>query len=250
MTHRQPSARVVVPTYNERNNLRPLVAAVLEACEDVGVVVVDDNSPDGTGDIADELAAESPRVHVIHRAGKLGLGTAYLAGFEWALAQGAEYVLSMDGDFSHRPSYIPDLLSRTREGYDLVIGSRYVPGGDTPDFPPSRRLLSGGANLLAHWAVGLEARDATAGFRCYRREVLESLPLSGIRSNGYSFLVEMLYLVQDAGYRVAEVPIVFADRKHDVSKISRSEIFKALVTVARLTLRRAVTWAIRGSADD
>ena len=238
MTRHEPSAHVVVPTYNERNNLRRLVAAILRTSDDIGVVVVDDNSPDGTGDIADQLAAEFPRVHAIHRPGKLGLGTAYLAGFDWALAQGAEFVLSMDGDFSHRPSYLPDLLARSRQGYDLVIGSRYVPGGATPDFPPSRKLLSGGANLLAHWAVGLEARDATAGFRCYRREVLESLPLSEIRSNGYSFLVEMLYLVQNAGYRISEVPIVFEDRKHDVSKISKSEILKALVTVARLTLRR------------
>ncbi|NDJ35488.1 MAG: polyprenol monophosphomannose synthase [Chloroflexi bacterium] len=232
---------VVVPTYNEKENIIRLVPMLLELPLDIGVIVVDDNSPDGTGALADSLAEDHPgQVHVIHREGKLGLGTAYLAGFRYALGQpDTERVMTMDADFSHHPQYIPAMVERSTQGYDLVIGSRYVPGGDTPDFPWYRVVLSWGANTFARFMLGLQARDATAGFRCYRREVLESLPLDTIFSSGYSFLVEMLFLVQYAGYRVGEVPIVFRDREFGKSKISQTEVAKAVYTVMRLFVRRA-----------
>ena len=234
-----PEILTVVPTYNEQENIQILVPMLLDLPLDLGVVVVDDNSPDGTGDLADGLAEEYPgRVHVIHRTGKLGLGTAYIAGFKYALTQDATFIFSMDADFSHHPRYIPDIVAKARQGYDLVIGSRYVPGGATPDFPLPRIILSGGSNLVARTLLGLHAKDATAGFRCYRRTVLESLPLDSIFSSGYSFLVEMLYLVQQAGFRIGEVPIVFMDRERGITKISRQEIYKAIYTVFRLFFRR------------
>ncbi|HEC22634.1 MAG TPA: polyprenol monophosphomannose synthase [Chloroflexi bacterium] len=230
---------VIVPTYNERENIPRLIPMLLELPLDLGVIVVDDNSPDGTGELADALAEEYPgRVSVVHRAGKLGLGTAYLAGFRLALEQGAARVMTMDADFSHHPRYIPAMVRASVERYDLVIGSRYVPGGGTPDFPLRRRVLSRGANTFARFLLGLKARDATAGFRCYRRHVLEALPLDSIFSSGYSFLIEMLFLVQQAGFSVGEVPIVFEDRKRGRSKISQQEITKALYTVFRLSWRR------------
>jgi len=234
-----PDVLIVLPTYNERDNLPALIDMLLELPVDLGVIVVDDHSPDGTGQIADKMAAKNPQqIYVIHRPGKLGLGTAYLAGFRDGLATGAARLMTMDADFSHHPRYIPELVAASRAGYDLVIGSRYVKGGDTPDFPLRRRLLSSGANTFARIMLGLKARDVTAGFRCYRREVLESLPLNKIFSSGYSFLIEMLYLVQSAGFKVGEVPIIFEDRKEGLSKISEREIIKALYTVARLSWRR------------
>jgi len=230
---------VIVPTYNERENLEQLVGMLLELPVQISVVVVDDNSPDGTGELADRLAAEhAGRVHVIHRAGKLGLGTAYLTGFERAIDLGAERVMTMDADFSHHPRYIPAMVEKSKVGADLVIGSRYVDGGGAPDFPLRRRILSGGANAFARTLLGLRAKDATAGFRCYRRHVLETLPLDTIFSSGYSFLVEMLFMVQQAGFSVAEVPIIFLDRTRGASKISRQEISRAVYTVLRLTARR------------
>ena len=230
---------IVVPTFNERENIDQLVPMLLELPLDVGVIVVDDNSPDGTGELADELAEAHPdRVFVIHRPGKLGLGTAYLAGFEEALSCQATRVMTMDADFSHHPRYVPSMIEASINGCDLVIGSRYVPDGGTPDFPLRRRVLSRGANAFARLMLGLRARDVTAGFRCYRRHVLETLPLDSIFSSGYSFLIEMLFLVQGAGFSVGEVPIVFEDRKRGKSKISQKEIAKALYTVMRLSWRR------------
>jgi dolichol-phosphate mannosyltransferase len=230
---------IVLPTYNERENIPDLIGMLLELPGEIRVVVVDDNSPDGTGQIADELAEAHPgRVYAIHRAAKLGLGTAYLAGFEFALGKDAARVMTMDADFSHHPRYIPAMIEASEAQYDLVIGSRYVPGGGTPDFPLRRRVLSSGANGFARTLLGLRAHDATAGFRCYRRAVLESLPLDSIFSNGYSFLIEMLFLVQQGGFSVGEVPIVFEDRKRGKSKISQQEITRALYTVARLAWRR------------
>ncbi len=233
------STCIVLPTYNEIENIGVMVPMLLELPLDLAVIIVDDNSPDGTGEVADSLAQAHPgRVHVIHRAGKLGLGTAYLAGFTHALGlPGVERVMSMDADFSHHPRYIPAIVAKSAEA-DLVIGSRYVRGGATPDFPPLRVALSFIANLFAHVLLGLRARDATAGFRCYRRIVLETLPLDRIFSNGYSFLVEMLFLVQQAGFTVAEVPITFMDRQRGQSKISRAEITRAMYTVLRLFARR------------
>ena len=230
---------VIVPTYNEKENIEPLIERLLELPVDLHVIVVDDNSPDGTGDIADRLAIKNPgRVDVVHREGKLGLGTAYIAGFYHAIAQQRDLVVTMDADFSHPPENIPAMIDKIQEGYDLVIGSRYVPGGKAVECTLPRKMLSWGANAFARLALGLSAHDTTAGFRCYRREVLESVDLDNIFSNGYSFLVEMLYKVQRQGWKVGEVPIVFHNRQQGVSKISRNEVMKAMVTVLRLLQSR------------
>jgi len=232
------TAVTIVPTYNEKENIELLVGEILALPVSVGVLVVDDNSPDGTGEIADRLAMEHPgRVHVLHRPGKLGLGTAYIAGFKRALEMGAERIMTMDADFSHHPRYIPAMLKKAEE-VDLVIGSRYVNDGGTEMCTVARKLLSRGANGFAHVMLGLRARDTTAGFRCYHREVLESIDLEGIKANGYSFLIEMLFRCQLAGWRVGEVPIIFANRRRGASKISRDEILKAVLTVLRLSPQR------------
>lgn len=239
------SILVVLPTYNEAGNLARLVPELLAGPAAVQVLVVDDNSPDGTGPLADDLARRSAgRVVVIHRPGKMGLGTAYVAGFRYALAHAAEWVLTMDADFSHRPEYIPALIARGADA-DLVIGSRYVPGGGAVDSPFLRRGLSRLANALAHVGLGLRARDTTAGFRLYRRAVLAALPLDKIFSSGYSFLIELLFLIERGGWRVAEVPILFYDRQHGQSKVSRQEIFKAMRTVIRLAARRIAQRAVQ-----
>ncbi|MEA3345809.1 MAG: polyprenol monophosphomannose synthase [Chloroflexota bacterium] len=232
-----PTVAVIIPTYNESENLERLVRLILDLPLEPEVIVVDDNSPDGTGQIADRLAAEKGRIHVIHRPGKLGLGTAYIAGFRRALSLGVECIITMDADFSHHPRYIPDLVAHS-DGAQVVVGSRYVQGGGTRYCSLKRRLLSRGANGFARLMLGLEARDCTAGFRCYRRRALEAIDLDAILSDGYSFLIEMLYQCQSRGYHTAEVPIVFEDRRHGVSKISRQEIFKAIYTVLRLALDR------------
>ena len=186
---------VIVPTYNERENIAALVTQLLALPTGVNVLIVDDNSPDGTGAIADQLAAEHDRrVEVIHRSGKLGLGTAYIAGFERSLVQGADLICTMDADFSHNPRYVPAMIEKIGQGYDLVIGSRYVRGGGTSGCTFPRQLLSWGANTFARLMLGLRAHDATAGFRCYRRQVLAELELEQIKASGYSFLLEMLYL--------------------------------------------------------
>jgi glycosyltransferase involved in cell wall biosynthesis len=232
---------VVLPTYNEHENIGELVPMLLDLPVELGVIIVDDNSPDGTGQLAEQLAEQYPGlVEVIHREGKLGLGTAYLTGFRRAIEKRAARIMTMDADFSHHPRYIPEMIEQCRKNYDLVIGSRYVKGGSTPDFPLRRRVLSRGANAFARTLLGLQAKDATAGFRCYRRTVLETIPLDRIFSSGYSFLVEMLFIVQMAGYRVGEVPIEFRDRVHGASKISRSEVGKAIYTVMRLFGRRMI----------
>jgi dolichol-phosphate mannosyltransferase len=225
----------IVPTYNESENIKALVTQLLALPTDILVIVVDDNSPDGTGDIADRLAEENPgRIEVIHRAGKLGLGTAYIAGFKRALAGRADLICTMDADFSHNPRYIPDMVEKIGQGYDLVIGSRYVPGGGTSGCTFDRKLLSWGANAFARTVLGLRAHDTTAGFRCYRREVLESVQLDEIKASGYSFLIEMLHRVHRRGWQVGEVPIVFENRRLGTSKISRNEVTRAMGTVLRL----------------
>lgn len=231
-------AVAIVPTYNEIENLEPLVGQLLGLEAELGVIVVDDNSPDGTGQAADRLAAAQPNVWVIHRPGKLGLGTAYRAGFEMALELGVPFILTMDADFSHDPGHIPSMLAAAQHS-DLVIGSRYVQGGGARDCLPWRVALSRAANLFAKVILGLQAHDCTAGFRCYRREVLEGIDLNAIRSEGYSYLIEMLYRARQAGFRVGEVPILFVNRRRGASKISRSEILRALATVVRLWRDRA-----------
>lgn len=231
-------AVAIVPTFNESENLALLLDALLTLPINLHVIVVDDNSPDGTGEIADAWSHKTGRVHVIHRPGKLGLGTAYLAGFAHALSQGYERVITMDADFSHDPRYIPDMLTRS-ERADVVIGSRYVRGGGTKDCTLPRKILSRTANAVAQCALGLTPRDCTAGFRCYRSEVLRSLPLDSIVSSGYSFLVELAFLIQQRGWRFDELPIVFKNRALGTSKISKDEIFKAMMTIWRLWCGRA-----------
>ncbi|MFQ6016180.1 MAG: polyprenol monophosphomannose synthase [Anaerolineae bacterium] len=228
---------VVIPTYNERENIETLVHEVLALPLDLHIVVVDDNSPDGTGEVADALAYQYPEVHVIHRPWKAGLGSAYIAGFKRAIELEADLVMTMDADFSHQPRYIPELVGMTQEKH-LVIGSRYVDGGGTLFCTVGRRLLSQSANTFARLMLNLQAHDCTAGFRCYRREMLESIDLDSIFSEGYSFLVEMLYKCQQRGYSIGEVPIIFRNREHGASKISRQEILKAIYTVLRLSLQR------------
>lgn len=229
---------MVVPTYNEADNLDELLSRLLALPVSLGVVVVDDNSPDGTGDMADQWAATHPeRVHVIHRPDKMGLGTAYIAGFRQALALDADYIMTMDADFSHNPRYIPNMLELAQRQH-VVIGSRYTAGGGSRNCTWKRILLSRGANLFARTLLGLRAQDATAGFRLYRRQVLESIPLDEIFSSGYSFLIEMLFMCQRRGWSIGEVPIIFEDRRKGQTKISRQEIFKAQYTVLRLFWRR------------
>lgn len=204
----------------------------------IGVIVVDDNSPDGTGQLADQWVAKEPgRVHVVHRPGKMGLGTAYIAGFKKALDIGARRIMTMDADFSHNPRYIPSMIELSKQKH-VVIGSRYVAGGGQRNCTWKRVVLSKGANFVARSLLGLKAKDATAGFRLYRREVLESVPLDRIFSSGYSFLVEMLFLCQRRGWQIGEVPIIFEDRRLGQTKISRNEVLKAQYTLLRLAFRR------------
>lgn len=228
---------VIVPTYNERDNIDILIAELLALPDNVSVINVDDGSPDGTGEASDVWAAKTDRVQVIHRPGKLGLGTAYIAGFKAALSADYDRILTMDADFSHHPRYISSMLALSLER-DMVIGSRYVSAGGTLNCTWKRRALSQGANTFAKLMLGLQALDCTAGFRCYRREVLQAIDLDSIFSNGYSFLIEMIYYVQRAGYRIGEVPIVFEDRRRGTSKISQNEVWRALQTVGRLSMRR------------
>jgi dolichol-phosphate mannosyltransferase len=237
------SATVVLPTYNEAENITRLVPDLLALPEGLRIIVVDDASPDGTGALADKFASEhAGRVMVVHRAGKLGLGTAYMAGFAAAEQLGSDGVITMDADFSHNPQHIGAMLACLADA-DLVIGSRYVPGGAAVNSPPARRLLSWSANLVSRTALGFKAHDVTAGFRIYRRNLLAALPLDQIFSSGYSFLIETLYLIERGGWRVAEVPIQFYDRTAGQSKVSRLEIARAMYTVMRLTGRRLSTTA-------
>ena len=234
-------ALMIVPTYNEKENIARLIQRLRALPGDIHVLVVDDNSPDGTGAIVDALAATDAGVHVLHRSGKLGLGTAYRAGFAFGLERPYRYLCTMDADFSHSPESLPALLSKASQGYDLVVGSRYVPGGGVEGWPASRKILSAGANWLAHLLLGVSIRDCTAGFRCYHRRVLERINLDTIFSSGYSFLIEMAFHVQQAGFRAGEVPIIFVNRTEGSSKISKSEIYKAFYTLIRLRTQ-ALPW--------
>jgi dolichol-phosphate mannosyltransferase len=234
-----PETIVIVPTYNEVDNIDELISQLLDLPEDLGVLVVDDNSPDGTGDRVNAWSTRQPdRVFAIHRSGKLGLGTAYIAGFNRAVDDlQAARIMTMDADFSHNPRYIPGMIALS-EKKDVVIGSRYVPGGGSRNCTWKRIWLSKIANTVARTLLGLQARDTTAGFRLYHRRVLQSIPLDQIFSSGYSFLVEMLFMCQRRGWDIGEVPIIFEDRRKGATKISRQEVFKAQYTVFRLFLRR------------
>ncbi len=226
---------VIIPTYNERENLLPLCEAVLAQGSAVEVLVVDDNSPDGTGQAARGLAARNPRVHLLAREGKLGLGTAHVAGLRWALAGEYERAITMDADFSHPPDRIPAMLEASRRA-DLVVGSRYVPGGGHKGWPMRRLLLSSLSNLVARLTLGLEPADCTGAFRCFRRDVLKQLAFENMEATGYSFQEEMLWHCSGRGFVIAEVPIVFVDRQRGRSKISWREVWGGISTVFRLAL--------------
>jgi dolichol-phosphate mannosyltransferase len=227
---------VVMPTYNERPNIPLIVPAVLAQDPCIEVLVVDDNSPDGTGDAADQLAAANERVHVLHRGGKQGLGKAYIAGFRWALERGYDLVFEMDADFSHDPRFLPSLIEAISDA-DLVIGSRYKTGVNVINWPISRLLLSLGANQYARWVTGLPLTDSTGGFKCFRRRVLEAISLERVRSNGYAFQIEMSFLAWRKGFRLKEIPIVFTDRVEGQSKMNKKIVREAVWMVWWLRLR-------------
>jgi dolichol-phosphate mannosyltransferase len=229
---------VILPTYNEAENLERIVGAVLEQLPPSGtVLVVDDSSPDGTGEIANRLARSNESVRVLHRARKEGLGPAYLAGFHLALDAGAQRIIEMDADFSHDPAYLPRLIGAT-ENADLVIGSRYVPGGGVTEWGPMRRFISRGGSAYARMALGLPIRDLTGGFKCFRREVLDAINLDTIEARGYAFQVETTYRAIKAGFRVVEIPIVFSDRRDGTSKMTRAIVAEAIWRVPAMRFRR------------
>jgi dolichol-phosphate mannosyltransferase len=231
------SAFVILPSYNEAENVLPLSADVLSRDPSIEVLVVDDNSPDGTADLVDKALADEPRLHLLRRPGKLGLGSAYLAGFREACDRGAELILTMDCDYSHHPRYLPQMLAEMKRA-DMVIGSRYVPGGGIHSWALHRRLLSRFANSYTRVLLGLPIRDCTAGFRCYRREVIERVDPYSISLSGYAFLEEMVLRVHRAGFRIHEIPIIFEDRTLGRSKIETSEIYRAAWHVMLTALRR------------
>jgi dolichol-phosphate mannosyltransferase len=227
-------ALVIVPTYNERFNIARLIPAVLAQDPCLEILIVDDGSPDGTGAIVDAIAATNPRVHVIHRASKLGLGTAYIAGFGWALERKYDLVFEMDADFSHNPERLPEFLEAVKEA-DVVLGSRYQDGHvNVVNWPMSRLFLSYAANVYARAVTGLPIFDTTGGFKCFRRNVLESIDLTSVKSNGYAFQIEMSYRAWKRGFRLFEIPIIFVDRAEGVSKMSKKIVREAVWMVWRL----------------
>jgi dolichol-phosphate mannosyltransferase len=231
----QRRALVCLPTYDEAENVGPMTEAILAATPEVDVLVIDDNSPDGTGKLADAIAAREPRVQVLHRAGKEGLGKAYLAGFDWALRKGYPLILEMDADFSHDPKYLPAMLAASGEA-DLVLGSRNVLGGGTVNWGVGRKVISRGGSLYARTILGLSIRDLTGGFKCFHREVLEAIDLPSVECSGYAFQIELTYRAVRKGFRVKELPIVFVDRRVGQSKMSKRIVLEALGKV----------WSIRG----
>ena len=234
-------ALVIIPTYNERDNVARIIEQVLARDDRLDVLVVDDGSPDGTGAIVDGIKARTPRVDVIHRAGKQGLGTAYIAGFKWALAREYAFVFEMDADFSHDPAHLPQFLEAV-EGADVVIGSRYRNGRVTVvNWPVARLLLSFAANVYARVITGLQLFDSTAGFKCFRRQVLETVDLDAVKSSGYAFQIEMNFRAWKKGFRIVEIPIVFVDRTEGESKMSKKIVREAVWMVWRLRW-----WSIRG----
>jgi len=223
---------VIVPTYNERDNLEPIVGRIRASVPAADILVVDDNSPDGTGEIADKLAAGDPHVHVLHREGKAGLGAAYIAGFAWGLERGYAALVESDADGSHDPADLPAMLAALEDA-DLVIGSRYVPGGTTVNWPRSREILSRGANIYANFMLGLGVHDATAGYRAYRAETLRAIGLEEVESQGYCFQIDLTLRTAQEGLRIREVPITFTERARGASKMSRAIVVEALLRVAQ-----------------
>jgi dolichol-phosphate mannosyltransferase len=223
---------IIIPTYNERENLPLLLEGIFKYAPQTDVLIVDDNSPDGTGHLAEEMRRQDRRIHVMHRPGKLGLGTAYIAGFKHAIAQNYDAAFEMDADFSHDPRHLPDFL-KTIQQADLVIGSRYIPGGSTPGWSASRRLISGCGNIFARFMLGIPVHDCTGGYRCYRREVLQCIDLDAVQSRGYAFQVEMTYRVLKQKFTIVETPITFRDRLLGTSKMSRKIVIEAFTYVLR-----------------
>jgi dolichol-phosphate mannosyltransferase len=228
---------VVTPTYNEADNIERFIAEVLSQGPEFEILIVDDNSPDKTGDIVERLRKNNKRIHIIHREGKMGLGTAYVEGFRYAIANGFSHVFEMDADFSHRPEEIPKMLEKTKD-YDLVIGSRYKNGVRVINWPIRRLLLSYAANVYTRIITGMPVKDATGGFKCFRREVLEAIDLSRVKSNGYAFQIEMNFKAFSKGFRLVEHPIVFADRTVGVSKMSKKIVYEAVFMVWKLKMRK------------
>lgn len=241
--HHTQRVLIIFPTYNERDNIDKIVHAVLPLDPRIHVLIVDDNSPDGTGEIADRLAGQETKVNVLHREKKEGLGQAYIAGFKWAIERKYDYIFEMDADFSHGPEYIKDFLREIKE-YDLVIGSRYIAGVNVINWPISRLLLSYYANVYTRIITGLPLRDATGGFKCYRREVLESIDLDNIHSTGYAFQIEMSMRAWKKGFTIKEIPIIFVDRRAGESKMSKKIVREAVWMVWWLRLK-----AILGKLD-
>ena len=230
---------IVIPTYNEKENLPELIDKIFNVFEknqlNGNVIVVDDNSPDGTGHIADQLAEKDNRIQVIHRKGKLGIGTAHIAGFKHAIeVSNSNLIFSMDSDLSHDPKYLPDFIEMHEKGFDVVVGSRYVDGGGVENWGLYRKAVSKGANLLASTLLGVKVHDMTTGYRCYDRKVLEELDLDSIKSNGYSFLEEILFYCKNENFIIGETPIVFVDRTHGKSKLSKNEMVKFFLTILKL----------------
>jgi dolichol-phosphate mannosyltransferase len=233
-----PQSLIVVPTYNEHDNVRTVAERFLAALPGCELLFVDDNSPDGTGQLLDDMASAEPRIHVMHRSGKLGLGTAYIEGFGWGLARDYRYLFEMDADGSHDPQYLQQMQALAEDGADAVIGSRYVPGGGTENWGVGRKLISRGGSLYARTVLGVDVRDLTAGFMCWRRESLQAIDLGTITSNGYSFQIEMKYRALQKGLRLVETPIVFVDRRVGKSKMSRAIFLEALFKVWKLRFGR------------
>jgi dolichol-phosphate mannosyltransferase len=226
---------VIIPTYNEKENIGKIIPLVLKQDQEIEVLVVDDNSPDGTGKMVEELKTSNPRIKLITRAKKSGLGTAYIAGFNYALQNRYDYIFEMDSDFSHDPDYIPDFLKAINDS-DLVLGSRYIRGVNVVNWPIARLLLSYFANVYARWVTGLPIRDSTGGFKCFRREVLEKIGLDNIHSNGYAFQIEMSFRVWKKGFRIKEIPIIFVDRRAGESKMSKRIVREAIWMVWKLRI--------------
>lgn len=234
---------IVIPTYNEKENLPELIDKIFNVFEknqlNGNVIIVDDNSPDGTGHIADQLAERDSRIQVIHRKGKLGIGTAHIAGFKHAIeVNHSDLIFSMDSDLSHNPKYLPNFIEMYKNGCDVVVGSRYVEGGGVVNWGLYRKAVSKGANLLASTLLGVKVHDMTTGYRCYGRKVLEKLDLDSIKSNGYSFLEEILFYCNKEDFSIGETPIIFVDRAHGKSKLSKKEMVKFFLTILRLMLKR------------
>lgn len=227
---------VVIPTYNEKDNVVRLSSAVLGQHADIQILFVDDNSPDGTGRIIDELVSGNDRIHVLHRVGKLGLGSAYREGFKAALSMGADHIIEMDADFSHDPGVLPEFLAAIQSS-DLVIGSRYLNGVSVVNWPIRRLILSYFASVYTRWVTGLQLRDCTSGFKCFRRSSLEVVDLDSVRSDGYSFQIEMNYRCMEKGLRITEIPIIFIDRHAGSSKMSRRIVREAVIMVWKLRLQ-------------